>query len=174
MKTQSPTGSHGRAGASISNPSPWLALLCMVVYIKEEPAVQVSVPSTLNVYRDGQNLKAQAKTSRASITSTSRVQQQAWIRLKLRLLPGAVLSCRMHVPFQLNKSIVARFDEPSSILIARAFSLSGLSRVLNSNQTQNKSSEAYSILSGTSHASCDELALARRCPRCHWPQRRRR
>ena len=48
MKTQSPSGSRGRAGVRISNLPPWLSLLCMVIYIKEEPA------STLTVYHDGQ------------------------------------------------------------------------------------------------------------------------
>ena len=33
MKTQPPSGSRGRAGARISNLSPWLSLLCMVIYI---------------------------------------------------------------------------------------------------------------------------------------------
>lgn len=37
----SPSGSHGRAGARISNLPPRLSLLCMVVYIKEEPAMQI-------------------------------------------------------------------------------------------------------------------------------------
>ena len=43
MKTQSPSGSRGRAGVRISNLPPWLSLLCMVIYIKEEPAMQISV-----------------------------------------------------------------------------------------------------------------------------------
>ena len=54
MKTQSPSGSRGRAGVRISNLPPWLSLLCMVIYIKEEPAMQISVSSTLTVYHDGQ------------------------------------------------------------------------------------------------------------------------
>ncbi len=54
MKTQSPSGSRGRAGVRISNPPPWLSLLCMVIYIKEEPAMQISVSPTLTVYHDGQ------------------------------------------------------------------------------------------------------------------------
>ena len=54
MKTQSPSGSRGRAGIRISNLPPWLSLLCMVIYIKEEPTIQVSVSSTLTVYHDGQ------------------------------------------------------------------------------------------------------------------------
>ena len=54
MKTQSPSGSRGRAGVRISNLPPWLSLLCRVVYIKEEPARQISVSSTLTVYHDGQ------------------------------------------------------------------------------------------------------------------------
>ncbi len=54
MKTQSPSGSRGRAGVRISNLPPWLFLLCMVICIKEEPATQVSVSSTLTVYHDGQ------------------------------------------------------------------------------------------------------------------------
>ena len=54
MKTQSPSGSRGRAGVRISNLPLWLSLLCMVIYIKEEPAMQISVSSTLTVYHDGQ------------------------------------------------------------------------------------------------------------------------
>ena len=54
MKTQSPSGSRGRAGVRISNLPPWLSLLCVVIYIKEEPAMQISVSSTLTVYHDGQ------------------------------------------------------------------------------------------------------------------------
>ena len=54
MKTQSPSGSRGRAGVRISNLPPWLSLLCMVINIKEEPAMQISVSSTLTVYHDGQ------------------------------------------------------------------------------------------------------------------------
>ena len=54
MKTQSTSGSRGRAGVRISNLPPWLSLLCMVIYIKEEPAMQISVSSTLTVYHDGQ------------------------------------------------------------------------------------------------------------------------
>ena len=54
MKTQSPSGSRGRAEVRISNLPPWLSLLCMVIYIKEEPAMQISVSSTLTVYHDGQ------------------------------------------------------------------------------------------------------------------------
>ena len=53
MKTQSPSGSRGRAGVRISNLPPWSSLLCMVIYIKEEPAMQISVSSTLTVYHDG-------------------------------------------------------------------------------------------------------------------------
>ena len=33
MKTQSPSGSRGRAGVRISNLPPWLSLLCMVIYM---------------------------------------------------------------------------------------------------------------------------------------------
>ena len=33
MKTQSPSGSRGRAGVRISNLPPWLSLLCTVIYI---------------------------------------------------------------------------------------------------------------------------------------------
>lgn len=54
MKTQSPSGSRGRALVRISNLPPWLSLLCMVIYIKEEPTMQISVSSTLTVYHDGQ------------------------------------------------------------------------------------------------------------------------
>ena len=54
MKTRSPSGSRGRAGVRISNLPPWSSLLCMVIYIKEEPAMQISVSSTLTVYHDGQ------------------------------------------------------------------------------------------------------------------------
>ena len=54
IKTQSPSGSRGRAGVRISNLPPWLSLLCMVIYIKEEPTMQISVSSTLTVYHDGQ------------------------------------------------------------------------------------------------------------------------
>ena len=54
MKTQSPSGSRGRADIRISNLPPWLSLLCMVIYIKEEPTMQISVSSTLTVYHDGQ------------------------------------------------------------------------------------------------------------------------
>ena len=44
----------GMRGVRISNLPPWLSLLCMVIYIKEEPAMQISVSSTLTVYHDGQ------------------------------------------------------------------------------------------------------------------------
>lgn len=54
MKTQSPSGSRGRAEVRISNLPPWLSLLCMVIYIKEEPTMQINVSSTLTVYHDGQ------------------------------------------------------------------------------------------------------------------------
>ena len=54
MKAQFPSGGRGRAGVRISNLPPWLSLLCMVIYIKEEPAMQISVSSTLTVYHDGQ------------------------------------------------------------------------------------------------------------------------
>lgn len=47
MKTQSPSGSRGRAGVRISNLPPRLSLLCMVVYIKEEPAMQISMLALL-------------------------------------------------------------------------------------------------------------------------------
>ena len=47
MKTQSPSGSRGRAGVRISNLPPWLSLLCMVIYVKEEPAMQTSVLALL-------------------------------------------------------------------------------------------------------------------------------
>ena len=53
-KTRSPSGSRGRAGTRISNLPPWLSLLCMAIYIKEEPAMQISASSTLAVYHDGQ------------------------------------------------------------------------------------------------------------------------
>ena len=49
-----PSGSRGRAGVRISNLPPWLSLLCMAIYIKEEPTMQISVSSTLTVYHDGQ------------------------------------------------------------------------------------------------------------------------
>ena len=49
MKTQSPSGSRGRAGVRISNLPPWLSLLCMVIYIKEEPAMQIRVLKTLDI-----------------------------------------------------------------------------------------------------------------------------
>lgn len=52
-KTRSLSGSGGRAGASISNPSPRLPLVCMVVYIKGESTMQISLLSTLTVYYDG-------------------------------------------------------------------------------------------------------------------------
>lgn len=54
MKAQSPSGSRGRAGVRISNLPPWLSLLCMVIYIKEEPAMRINVSSTLTVYHGGQ------------------------------------------------------------------------------------------------------------------------
>ena len=54
IKTQSPSGSRGRAEVRISNLPPWLSLLCMVIYIKEEPTMQISMSSTLTVYHDGQ------------------------------------------------------------------------------------------------------------------------
>ena len=54
MKTQSPSGSRGRAGIRISNLLPWLSLLCMVIYTKEEPTMQIGASSTLTVYHDGQ------------------------------------------------------------------------------------------------------------------------
>ena len=47
MKTQSPSGSRGRAGVRISNLPPRLSLLCMGVYIKEEPAMQISMLALL-------------------------------------------------------------------------------------------------------------------------------
>lgn len=49
-----PSGSRGRALVRINNLPPWLSLLCMVIYIKEEPTMQISVSSTLTVYHDGQ------------------------------------------------------------------------------------------------------------------------
>ena len=49
MKTQSPSGSRGRAGTRISNLPPWLSLLCMVIYIKEEPTTQVRALKTLDI-----------------------------------------------------------------------------------------------------------------------------
>ena len=49
MKTQSPSGSRGRAGVRISNLPPWLSLLCMVIYIKEEPTTQVRALKTLDI-----------------------------------------------------------------------------------------------------------------------------
>ena len=49
-KTRSPSGS----GVCISNPSPRLPLVCMVVYIKGESTMQISLSSTLTVYYDGQ------------------------------------------------------------------------------------------------------------------------
>ena len=49
MKTRSPSGSRGRAGVRISNLPPWLSLLCMVIYIKEEPAMQIRVLKTLDI-----------------------------------------------------------------------------------------------------------------------------
>ena len=49
MKTQSPSGSRGRAGIRISNLPPWLSLLCMVIYIKEEPTMQIRVLKTLDI-----------------------------------------------------------------------------------------------------------------------------
>ena len=54
MKTQSLSGSRGRAQVRISNLPPWLSILCMVIYIKEEQTIQISVSSTLTVYHDGQ------------------------------------------------------------------------------------------------------------------------
>ena len=54
MKTQSASGSRGRVLVRISNLPPWLSPLCMVIYIKEEPVMQISVSSTLTVYLDGQ------------------------------------------------------------------------------------------------------------------------
>ena len=70
MKTQSPSGSRGRAGVRISNLPPWLSLLCMVVYIKEEPAMQISVSSTLTVYQDGQFWVGLAKHAGAEGTAS--------------------------------------------------------------------------------------------------------
>lgn len=52
----SPSGSHGRAGARISNLPPRLSLLCMVVYIKEEPAMQISMLSWVTD-RGGEGLR---------------------------------------------------------------------------------------------------------------------
>ena len=49
MKTRSPPGSRGRAGVRISNLPPWLSLLRMVIYIKEEPAMQIRVLKTLDI-----------------------------------------------------------------------------------------------------------------------------
>lgn len=54
MKAQSPSGSRGSAGARIGNLPPWLSLLCVDVYIKKEPTMQIGVSSTLTVYHDGQ------------------------------------------------------------------------------------------------------------------------
>ena len=89
MKTQSPSGSRGRAGVRISNLPPWLSLLCMVIYIKEEPTMQISVSTTLTVLHDGQfwvglaehvaarsrplrkscnSLEANGRSSRSSVT----------------------------------------------------------------------------------------------------------
>ena len=69
MKTQSPSGSRGRAGVRISNLPPWLSLLCMVIYIKEEPTMQISVSSTLTVYHDGNSGSGWRSTSRAADTA---------------------------------------------------------------------------------------------------------
>ena len=56
IKTQSPSGSRGRAGVRISNLPPWPPLLCMVIYIKEEATMRIRVSSTLAEYHDGQFL----------------------------------------------------------------------------------------------------------------------
>ena len=53
MKTQSPSGSRGRVEVRIGNLPPWLSLLCMVIYIQEEPAMQISASSTMIVYHNG-------------------------------------------------------------------------------------------------------------------------
>ena len=53
MKTQSPSGSRGRAGVRISNLPPYLSLLCMLIYIKDEYPCRLA-RSTLTVYYDGQ------------------------------------------------------------------------------------------------------------------------
>lgn len=44
-----PSGSRGRAGVRISNLPPWLSLLCMAIYIKEEPTMQIRVLKTLDI-----------------------------------------------------------------------------------------------------------------------------
>ena len=67
MKTQSPSGGRGRAGVRSSNLPPWLPLLCMVIYIKGEPAMQVGVPSTLTAYHDGQFRVGLVEASRVLI-----------------------------------------------------------------------------------------------------------
>ena len=79
MKTQSPSGSRGRALVRISNLPPWLSLLCMVIYIKEEPAMQISVSSTLTVYHDGQfwvGLAEHVEDGRYGVARTSSAQNR--------------------------------------------------------------------------------------------------
>lgn len=79
MKTQSPSGSRGRAGIRISNLPPWLSLLCMVIYIKEEPTMQISVSSTLTVYHDGQfwvGLAEHVEDGRYGVARTSSAQNR--------------------------------------------------------------------------------------------------
>lgn len=79
MKTQSPSGSRGRALVRISNLPPWLSLLCMVIYIKEEPTMQISVSSTLTVYHDGQfwvGLAEHVEDGRYGVARTSSAQNR--------------------------------------------------------------------------------------------------
>ena len=47
MKTQSPSGSRGRALVRISNLPPWLSLLCMVIYIKAVSYTHLRTSSNL-------------------------------------------------------------------------------------------------------------------------------
>lgn len=79
MKTQSPSDSRGRALVRISNLPPWLSLLCMVIYIKEEPTMQISVSSTLTVYHDGQfwvGLAEHVEDGRYGVARTSSAQNR--------------------------------------------------------------------------------------------------
>ena len=70
MKTQSPSGSRGRAGVRISNLPPWLSLLCMVICIKEGPAMQISVSSTLTVITTANSGSGWRSTSRTADTAS--------------------------------------------------------------------------------------------------------
>ena len=71
---KSPSGSHGRAGARISNLPPRLSLLCMVVYIKEEPAMQISMLALLG------SRTGEARASVGTAPSNRHIRGMTWRR----------------------------------------------------------------------------------------------